>query len=260
MSELLRRICRFYHPRHKNLPSDPDAVRLLEQIDDTRGLQLGDDNNAAFFKFLQEHRVLPLEASLHQAWAAFKQQQDRAAGKAMADRGGIIPPAYAPMQPAGPAPMLPAGPTPMLPAGPAPMLPAAALMQPAGLAPMLPAAALMQPAGLAPMLPAATLMQPAGLAPMLPAATLMQPAGLAPMLPTAALMQPAGLAPMQWEEETGLILEQLRIDWASLLPPSEAGNVQMPAVASRVRRRPHTETSRFLTGTHLAPHNPAARI
>ena len=245
MSELLRRICRFYHPRHKNLPSDPDAVRLLEQIDDTRGLQLGDDNNAAFFKFLQEHRVLPLEASLHQAWAAFKQQQDRAAGKAMADRGGIIPPAYAPMQPAGPAPMLPAGPTPMLPAGPAPMLPAAALMQPAGLAPMLPAAALMQPAGLAPMLPAATLMQPAG---------------LAPMLPTAALMQPAGLAPMQWEEETGLILEQLRIDWASLLPPSEAGNVQMPAVASRVRRRPHTETSRFLTGTHLAPHNPAARI
>ena len=75
----------------------------------------------------------------------------------------------------------------------------------------------------------------------------MQPARPAPM-------QPAGHAPMQWEEETGLILEQLGIDWASVLPPSEAGNVQMPAVVCRVRRRPHTVTSRFLTGTtHLAP-------
>ena len=161
--ELMRRAFRFFHPRHTNGPKDADAVKLLEQLDSKQDVQLTDAVAPAFFKFLEERRVLPLQVQLKQAWADFNQErQASGAGKGKtADKENIPPP----------------------PRAPAPIQPAAALMQPAGPAPMQPAAALMQPAAAAPMQPAAALMQPVAAAPMQPAAALMQPAATAPMQP-----------------------------------------------------------------------------
>ena len=63
--ELLRRTFRFFHPRHRNGPHDASAVKLLEQLDDQQQdvQQLTDDVAPAFFKFLEERRILPCKNS-----------------------------------------------------------------------------------------------------------------------------------------------------------------------------------------------------
>ena len=79
LEDLVKRIFRFFHPHHKSLPGDEEAVRLLEsgiageQID-----AISDDNAAAFFAFVESQQLfgrIPARELLEEAWRDWRKVQ-----------------------------------------------------------------------------------------------------------------------------------------------------------------------------------------
>jgi hypothetical protein len=102
-------------PNHQTRPGDEEAIELLQKYGGN-GPQ-DDDSMAAFFQYVEDHKVLPLKSELHYAWAIHKQQQKKGGrqeakssrgqnqptGKENAPRDFLAPQGHGPCKAHGPS-------------------------------------------------------------------------------------------------------------------------------------------------------------
>ena len=83
LGDLVRRCMRFFHPRHKTLPGDETAVRLVETagVDPDKGnSDISESNASSFFSFVEKKGYfgrMQVQGMLQEAWSEWNAQNQQ---------------------------------------------------------------------------------------------------------------------------------------------------------------------------------------